>query len=348
MKSDQTNNEILEVHLLSKPADFKIPNKFEDRLKFEETENILKFQGTMSLSMCHRLKKLSDDPVYKEEIVEIFHKLHSGFNLGLLFVTAFRWMLLLLFALTLQKIVDGLCFKLSNETIFSDMKLLIFPANILQKIPIGGIEWNYFIGIMQFAVTILFAIRYFGCLVDPIWRGGINMDWDKTKYSLPLYLKKVPVKNIIEASMISLIEFVIVYHVSVSLSHVGQWLNFLLLLVIVDISYFLFRPLLNYFPNSIKYIGFFILGIFESILFFIPYIFVFILKITIGFFSNTVKKILLEILNREKKLADWIASYKKDVGGQFGEIWENYAGWALVDLSSIVMTLILYSKFSTA
>jgi hypothetical protein len=161
------------------------------------------------------------------------------FNKGAVYVSGFRWLLLLLFALLLEKAADGII----QRTVYSPQFLkpeVLAPFVNIEQPPFSSIltpHWTYISGLLQFAVTLLFAIRYFLCLIDPLERkAGLNIEGLADHDSKIIWnaLREVGGLEIAIVSVTSLLEFVLLYHAVMSFGSFQQWATFLLLLVIVD------------------------------------------------------------------------------------------------------------------
>jgi hypothetical protein len=151
----------------------------------------------------------------------------SGPNLGLIFVEGFRWLLLLLFALLLEKGAEGMTLRVCDER--------EYPLTTVFS------TWEYSIGFLQFLVTVIFAARYLVCLVDPLER--ICNAFAQQKESLMERLHRIHAGHIILVILIAVPEIFFLFHAATSFRSFHQWLTFLLMLVVWDsIAFFFFLP----------------------------------------------------------------------------------------------------------
>lgn len=94
----------------------------------------------------------------------------SELNIGLVFVQSFRWLLLLLFAFLLEKAAEGITSRVSNDAVYSS-GVVFTPmfGHTTSPLSMHWVpQWDYLIGFVQLLVTVIFAIRYLVCLVDPL------------------------------------------------------------------------------------------------------------------------------------------------------------------------------------
>src|SRR5437660_6317852 len=108
----------------------------------------------------------------------------ASFGLGLRTIEVFRWLLVLLVALVLEKGAEGITFRVTGTTPHHFDGVYVyalmtdrFPNSTLLYWP----HWSYLTGLLQFCTTALFAARYFICLVDPLGRFVVTDDSQPSK-----------------------------------------------------------------------------------------------------------------------------------------------------------------------
>lgn len=175
-------------------------------------------------------------------------------NLGVKFIEVFRWLLVLLFTLLLEKGAEGITFRIGGEEPHPHYDVFrVFPpfgGNV--EIWSGGsylysiMHWSYLTGILQFAITLLFAIRYFVCLVDPFERvTGMDVIESKCwqqKFTVKLteiQSSRTFIAIVLLVTLISILEFLFLFHAATALRIYEQWLTFLIMLVFCDTFFFI-------------------------------------------------------------------------------------------------------------
>ena len=182
--------------------------------------------------------------VLRKIIGTLFSQSWKSHNRGTIFIVAFRWIILLLFALTFEKLADGVAIRVTGGEHFTGNSLFAgIPIGILlgSDTPTHEVSWNYLLGTLQLIVTILLIIRYYLCLVHKIW-ASVFPDVDKINFNNPSWrdsLINVPMKTIIGTAIVAFSELYLFYHAALSVPNTYQWLNFLLMVVIIDSIYFL-------------------------------------------------------------------------------------------------------------
>lgn len=237
------------VKLESCPAPVLEECKADPVLTYCSESKELIFEGSMSWWQKRKYNRLSDDEPYRQVIGELYRMSNQrNLNSGLVFVTVFRWLLILLTALVFEKLADGICVRITGESFFRQISLWInIGAFTLDSGPFVNqntllvANWqSYAIGISQLVTTLLFLVRYFLCLIDGIERKvEISVDTDFSKPGWQNLLSKLPTSTIVGATLISVMEFILLYHAVISVPSTTQWLFFLLLLVLVDTVWFL-------------------------------------------------------------------------------------------------------------
>lgn len=332
---------VTRVPLEAKPDDLEIPEDWESRLRYCESERCLIFYGMMSRKEKRKTETFSKDPSYFEAIDTVFQNSRNFLNKGAIFVSVFRWILLLLTALMFEKISDGICYRVTGETFFATLKLALPLVHKLQGYSIGGVEWDYVIGVLQLITMILLLTRYFLCLIDPIWRRtGISKDTDFNNVHWIQLLSTIRPRRIFGVAFISSVEFVLFYHAALSIPNINQWLHFLLLLILADTVYFLIIPALK----SLHLIALFFVGINILILSFILLLLLsipLIIGIVIwNFFGINLKweqvfNILTSVESKFHNILDPIQE-------RIGSIWRDYGPWNFLDLLTIAAGMLFW------
>jgi len=171
-------------------------------------------------------------------------KKKPSFNIGLTFIVGFRWMLLLLFTLLLEKAAEGITARLTpNSVTYSSVVVNTFMFGSPEQPVDFPLQPNltYLSGVLQLLVTALFAVRYFLCLIDPLERiAQINHESEESlsAESMKTKLKEVGWSHVALVSCIALPEFVLLFHASTALPSFEQWAKFLFWLVAIDSTFF--------------------------------------------------------------------------------------------------------------
>jgi len=95
------------VHMKKKPEDFHIPSDSDlaDRLKFNNIDNLLIFKGLITRKDKEKAKGFSRDPEYHEAINNLYRQSRKvENNPALVYISIFRWFLVLLSALIITTI----------------------------------------------------------------------------------------------------------------------------------------------------------------------------------------------------------------------------------------------------
>lgn len=244
---------VTEVPLESEPGDLVIPPSWRDRLSYSKEKRVLVFRGRLARKERKEAQRFSRNKHYKTAVKQIYGQSCGFLNTGVVFVSVFRWVLLLLFALTLEKMADGLCVRMTGEPLFQSLVLLYPFADRVLGSPASGIADQYLVGFLQLVTTILLLVRYYGCLVDQIWRTKVDMGLDFRDKKWQERLADVSHARVLGTASISLIEFVLFYHAALAVPNVRQWLQFLTLIVLVDTLYYFVLPILIGFIRSFPY-----------------------------------------------------------------------------------------------
>lgn len=167
----------------------------------------------------------------------------STISIGRLFILIFRWLLLLLVALTVEKGVDALTVKIT-----ADHQPFFLSGSTAVSLPIISnstlVNWSYVCGILETLVIFMLMFRYFLCLIEPItelcrFDGNINFqseDWQNC-------LDRITRWRISLVIFASTFEFLILIQAALALPNIKQWLSFLAMLAIFDICVFIIMPI---------------------------------------------------------------------------------------------------------
>jgi hypothetical protein len=168
----------------------------------------------------------------------------SSVSIGRLFILIFRWLLLLLVALTVEKGIDALTVKIT-----SNQQPFFLSQNMSVSLPIIGnyhyVHWPYIVGILATLVIFMLMFRYFLCLIEPITelcRTNGNIDFHLDGWQI--CLNKVTRWRIALVIFASTFEFLFLIQASLALPNTAQWLTFLALLALFDLGVFILMPLL--------------------------------------------------------------------------------------------------------
>ncbi|MEZ5358286.1 MAG: hypothetical protein R3F48_05600 [Candidatus Zixiibacteriota bacterium] len=224
---------------------------------------------------------------------------------GVIYTRVFKFVTLLLFSLLLEKCAEGIIQRGGVDLPLRDITVGL-PIWLGQSFVnfTGQPHWKYICGFFQLAVTVLFAAKYFLCLIDPIERiakvDSVAVKWI-TYPDLLSGLSPIRGWHIFMVTLISIPEFVIVFHACVSFCSIKQWIIFLILLVLWDsIAFFVLLP------SLILFIKLHIIYLEKSWQFTTAFI---ILKNSI----SIIKFLIIELMHKEKakKLQDKIRSLKQ-------------------------------------
>jgi hypothetical protein len=226
---DELNNLLLDPNLFDR-------SRFRQVVLADEWQRVI--ESNPQGEELARLNRYLLEQSYPDEIVE--RKEHL--NLGVIFVNFFKWMLILLFALILQRAAEGITFRLENKIVYSNhvvhSPVLGLSDNLLDPLQIALMpHWSYLVGVLQMIITLLFAARYFLCLIDPLERiSGIHSRQVEMSDSNAIKeaLHKTKEWHILLVIVIALPEFLLLFHAATSFASYHQWICFLLLLVIWD------------------------------------------------------------------------------------------------------------------
>jgi hypothetical protein len=247
------------VTLPDAPAGDMEPEYWGGRLKYDANSKSLKMFGVMGRSrkLWAKYQWRKKDHFFRRAIDNLSWESSYFLSNGEAFIWVFRWVLLLLAAKLFERVADGM-YEVLKAHGSVDFFLSLLPQstqvtlNNFNKwfadwgIGIDEIQLGYFIGFLQFTVTLLLLIRYFTCLIDPIWRAvGISKHTDFSKGAWKERLKNTKLWTIIYVGLITSVEFFLLYHSAKAVSDISHWLHYLFLLVLADI--FLF-----FVPNILK------------------------------------------------------------------------------------------------
>lgn len=332
---------VTSVHLPETPVGNLENEHWDGRLQYQAAEKKLTFQGVMGRWRKWRAKKLSNDYFYRRAINNLARESRYFFSNGEAFVWVFRWVLLLLAAKLFERIADGVYEVLKVHGTFNLMQtwipqqlqpMVIEFSNLLQSwgIDIDEIQRGYLIGFLQFTVTILLLVRYFTCVIDPIWRAvGINKHMDFGKREWHERLKNTKMWTIVYVGLITSIEFFFLYHSAKAVAEVDHWLHFLFLLVLADIILF-FLPNLG---RTVYQLIRLVFALISNVRMYRWY------KRGLKLGSIETETDEIKGIYEKSKLA--IKSKYLGILKKLGSIWVDYFFWDIFDLLAIVAGLYL-------
>ncbi len=177
----------------------------------------------------------------------------AGLNLGVRFIEVFRWLLLLIFALLLEKGAESITFRIAEHSPhphFDELQIIppLLHAEAWSKW-IWMSHWSYLAGIGQLLITLIIAVRYIICLVDPFERfvgAGDNTNaLDNWQQAFSNSLQRIQSDRVLSIIIvmvlfITTVEFLLLFHASTSFRVYEQWLSFLIMLVFWDAIFFFF------------------------------------------------------------------------------------------------------------
>lgn len=259
-------------------------------------------------------------------------------NKGIVFVTVFRWLLVLLTALVFEKLADGLCVSLTGESFFTHVSLWIdmgeYGIETTQfvkpsLVPSLQRNWQtYVTGIAQIVVTLLFLARYFLCLIDGIERKvRITVLTDFSKPDWQILLSRLSTRTIVGSAIISVLEFILLYHAVISIPSIAQWLFFLLLLVAVDTIWF-------FIPKLAKS-GIIAAGVLIAV---IPFtLALYLISWLMNLICSIFKKQWKGLDNFDSKLKPWTTKFTSPLRKEWSQLVMIFCDyyWNFIDLAAI-------------
>jgi hypothetical protein len=381
--NEHTDWRCTKVPIESAPADLTIPSKWISRLEFSTTNgtSFLHFRGVMSRRNKKELRGLSTDGPFKAAIDRLYLDSRTFLNRGESFISVFRWVLILLSAKLFEKIADGV---FEGLTVQHPAKQILLLSNSMPGrlqnfyngvaalivgygLQIDEVQRAYVIGFVQFVVTVLLLLRYFICVVDPVWRkAGITTHTDFGKEDWRNRLGTVHVATLVKVAAIASFEFFFLYHSARSIQKVDHWLHFLLLLVLADIGLFLVPNFVRSLPRVGKLVAWLFVGI-VLVLFYVlscfvvmvPLLFVCFVRLlfetVVGFFKKPAPDAPVTTWHIASAFNNWanekvqrpFGSVKRNFGGVLsvlGTIWRDYFIWDLFDLMAICFGLYVWHR----
>jgi hypothetical protein len=166
----------------------------------------------------------------------------DDYKVGVMFLTGFRWLLLLLFALLIEKAAESVTVSFT-ETLPVYTSVTVFsPLFGDAKTPWHWLlrpNWRYLAGVMRLFVTLLFGAKYFLCLVDPIERVAKVVGLSPKSTDIRARVRtcvddEVKGRHVALVALVTIPEFILLFHAATSVANYHQWLMFLLLLVLWD------------------------------------------------------------------------------------------------------------------
>ena len=159
-----------------------------------------------------------------------------------LFLRAFKWLLLFLATLTIGRAVEAIAVKVTGDTQFFrdpndiDDRIAITFQVFNLNLPLAEADISYVVGGFQLLVIVMLLFRYFVNLVEPVTEVCRTDNQDLcfarlgNAWSWRLFLM-VPI--------VSAGEFMLIVHAALAIPHAYQWLIFLALLALFDITMFI-------------------------------------------------------------------------------------------------------------
>jgi len=166
----------------------------------------------------------------------------DDYKVGVMFLTGFRWLLLLLFALLIEKAAESTTFSVTGDLPVYTSARVFSPLFGDAQSPWHWLwrpNWRYLAGVMRLFVTLLFGAKYFLCLVDPIERVAKVVGLSPKSFDIRATVRRcvddeVKGRHVALVALVTLPEFILLFHAATSVANYQQWLMFLLLLVLWD------------------------------------------------------------------------------------------------------------------
>ncbi len=259
---------------------------------------------------------------------------------GILFISAYKWILALLAAFMFEKMADGICYRLTGETLFTSLKLTLPPFGwSFQNLNWRSIEWAYITGIFQFISSLLLLGRYFSTVIHPI-RDGVGKDEDLGVEQWRIRVSNASWGTFVKLCVFMMVEFIFFYHAATSISQIDQWLIFLLFMVLADVVFFLRKSLIKLIAGIAKFIALLIAYALCLIIIAPPEVLSQVIATAIPSFPkmNFIERLIEKI---KEQFKDYVVKSRKALGEQ----WHAFAPWDLWDFISIVLVLFIYHFF---
>jgi hypothetical protein len=277
---------------------------------------------------------------------------------GRIFVLLFRWMLLLLIALVIEKSIEalvvngnqvhGINFQFFLET------TIFFPFHYLESIPYLNYfpfeklfgdyqkeilfskgQEKYIVSVLCFLAVLLITFRYFLCLMEPVTAKcttetmSINpgdSQWEDG-------LGKLGIHWIFFIIGISIFEFVLILNAALSLSNLEQVMIFMVWLATFDLLFFMLLPLL------IKLLFFLLatIAFFALYLFFSSFSYFKMFKDNKDSFDNIIESIQTKIFAIRGEMVNYLNRWSI-----------LYAGWDMIDFCVPMLGLYLLNGYSVS
>lgn len=166
----------------------------------------------------------------------------DDYKVGVMFLTGFRWLLLLLFALLIEKAAESVTVSFTEALPVYTSVTVFSPLFGDSQSPWHWLwrpNWRYLAGVMRLFVTLLFGAKYFLCLVDPIERIAKVVGLSPKSTDIRATVRKcvddeVKGRHVALVALVTIPEFILLFHAATSVANYRQWVMFLLLLVLWD------------------------------------------------------------------------------------------------------------------
>jgi len=162
-------------------------------------------------------------------------------NSGRLFVNVYRWILLFLMTLAVEKGLDALAFKVSSDGCPFFTKTVVFIPQLLSS---ETRNLSYGVGILEVATLLMLMVRYFGCMVEPITQ-KCRDEKGVIDFTTVTWQDKLANVGSLRVSMVLFVtafEFLFTVQAALALPDVRQWLFFIALLTLFDLCCFIVLP----------------------------------------------------------------------------------------------------------
>jgi hypothetical protein len=247
-----------EVTLTTEPPDLKLGDptiaaELFGRLQYSATRKKLFYfavSGPMTSADLEKFRSYSADANYQAALTRLHQTSRTFFNIGEKFISLFKWILILTTAEVLKAIAGTVYDNLSTpaatpmpafpskDFLWAALHSVAVPESISEMVK------SDLVSFAKVITTVLLLIRYFVCLVDPVWKSvGIYPGRAFADGGWREKLSRVRLETLCGVAALSLIEFLILFHAAKAVTSVMLWLECLWLLVIVDsLAFFLLPP----------------------------------------------------------------------------------------------------------
>ena len=164
--------------------------------------------------------------------------------MGRYFIVVFRWLLLLLVALAIEKSLDSLTVKVTSpHNQFFLTQRISLPASFDETLGslFSSDYHGYVCGFLQTIVILLIILRYFLTVIEPVTEGCRNNGRIDFTSDWQTRLDRVGMPRLLMVIFVCMVEFTLIIHAALALPSTVQWLTFLAYLAIFDLCTFLDR-----------------------------------------------------------------------------------------------------------